>query len=251
MRAATLTAEVTATQRFLYQSRQLLDEANRANMGTIGGTLKLQTKTELVWSARRAPMGYCDRASNFSGAPLLPLDRRPWCMPLPENEVKEELSYAYIHTIAARVGFSCDRPKKDFQSMDVQVNSEGRVCADALQIQTHLGLQLKATAQEVPDDDPIAYSLPIKNYNDLRVMNAIPRLLVLFVLPPDAGQWLQHEIGEHLITRRCAYYLNLYGFPEVPNETNKTVYIPRRNILTVDTLRTLMEQASRLELQPR
>jgi hypothetical protein len=170
-------------------------------------------------------------------------------MPLPKNDVKEELSYAYVHTIAARAGFSCDRPKKDFQSMDVQVNSEGAVCADALHIQAHLGLQLKATSQELPAAGLIPYSLPIKNYNDLRVLNAIPRLLVLFVLPPAEEQWLHHEIGEHLITRRCAYYLNLYGLPEVPNETVRTVYIPTQNVLTVETLTTLMEQASRMELQ--
>ena len=170
-------------------------------------------------------------------------------MPLPENQLKEEFSYAYIHTIAARAGFSCDHPHRDFQSMDVQVNSEGQACEDAVYYQTHLGLQLKATSREIPDDENIAYSLPIKNYNDLRRLNAIPRLLVLFFMPPDADLWVQHEIGEHLITRKCAYYLNLFGSPEVENEATRTVYIPKQNVLTVESLKALMAQASRLELQ--
>ena len=171
-------------------------------------------------------------------------------MPLPENQIKEELSYGHIHTLAARAGFSCDRPKLDYQSMDVVISSEGRVCDNAILHQAQIGVQLKATSQEFPSEGDIAYSLPMKNYNDLRVLTTIPRLLVLLVLPPDAKKWLEHEMEEHLITRKCAYFLNLFGLPEVSNETNRTVYIPRQNVLTVETLTTLMEQASRRELQP-
>jgi len=171
-------------------------------------------------------------------------------MPLPENQIKEELSYGHLHTLAARAGFSCDRPKTDYQSLDALIGSEGRLCDDAILNQAHIGVQLKATSQEFPREGDIAYSLQIKNYNDLRVLTTIPRLLVLLVLPPDAKKWLEHEMEEHLITRKCAYYLNLFGYPEVSNEANRTVYIPRQNVLTVETLTTLMEQASRRELQP-
>jgi len=169
-------------------------------------------------------------------------------MPLPENELKEELSYAYIHTIAARAGFSCDRPHKDRQSMDVQINSEGPACTDYLFHQAHLGVQLKATAIELPEGD-ISFSLPIKNYNDLRRPQVIPRVLVVFVLPPDAHQWQEHEIEVHLLSRRCAYYLNLFGAPEVANEAYRTVHIPRGNVLTVSSLSDLMARSSRGELQ--
>jgi hypothetical protein len=171
-------------------------------------------------------------------------------MPLPENQIKEELSYGHIHTLAARAGFSCDRPKLDYQSMDAVIGSEGRVCDNAILYQAQIGVQLKATSREFPRTEDLAYSLSIKNYNDLRVLTTIPRLLVLLVLPPDASRWLEHELEEHLITRKCAYYLNLFGYPEVTNATYRTVYIPRQNVLTVETLTTLMEQASRRELQP-
>jgi Domain of unknown function (DUF4365) len=170
-------------------------------------------------------------------------------MPLPENELKEELSYAYVHTLAARAGFSCDRPGKDRQSTDVIVNSEGAVCEDAILRQAHLGLQLKATSRDLPDGDFIPFSLPINNYNDLRIRNAYPKLLVLFILPTDDQDWQHHTAEESLISRRCAYYLNLFGQPEVQNTDSKTVHIPRANILTVDSLRSLMAQSSRLELQ--
>ena len=169
-------------------------------------------------------------------------------MPLPQNDRKEELSYAYLHTLAARAGFSCDRPGKDRQSMDVLVHSEGRIATDSLFEQTQLGLQLKATACDPPIDDTIAFPLPIKNYDDLRGLHVIPRLLVVFLLPIDANHWLDHQIEQHLSTRRCGYYLNLYGEPAVENATNKTVHVPRTNVLTVDSLTNLMIQASKGEL---
>jgi hypothetical protein len=170
-------------------------------------------------------------------------------MPLPENELKEELSYAYVHTLAARAGFSCDRPGKDRQSTDVIVNSEGLACEDALLRQAHLGLQLKATARELPEGDFITFSLPINNYNDLRIRNAYPKLLVVFVLPPNSQHWQHHLAEEELISRRCAYFLNLFGQPEVPNTDSRTVHIPRANLLTLESLQSLMAQSSRLELQ--
>lgn len=169
-------------------------------------------------------------------------------MPLPQNDRKEELSYAYVHTLAARAGFSCDRPGKDRQSMDVLIHSEGRMAYDSLFDHAQLGLQLKATACPPPTDEIITFPLPVKNYHDLRRPQVIPRILVVFQMPVDVDQWLDHQIEEYLSTRRCGYYLNLFGAPDIPNDDNKTVYLPRTNVLTVNSLTTLMEQASRGEL---
>lgn len=169
-------------------------------------------------------------------------------MPLADNDRKEQLSYAYVHTLAARAGFSCDRPGIDRQSMDMIIHSEGRMAADSLFEQAQLGLQLKATACEPAIGDNVAFPLPIKNYNELRGRNLLPRLLVVFHMPLEVEEWLDHEVEEYLASRRCAYYLNLSGAPEVANETNRTVYIPRRNVLTVESLTGLMGQASRGEL---
>ena len=170
-------------------------------------------------------------------------------MPLPENDIKEELSYAYVHTLAARAGFSCDRTTKDRQSMDVIIHSEGPACEAPLFHQAQLGLQLKATASPPLSGNTIPFSLPIKNYNDLRTLNVIPRLLVVFIMPLEANQWVHHESEQHLLSRKCAYFLNLYGSPTVQNETSRTVHIPRANVLTVDSLAELMAQAARGELQ--
>ncbi len=170
-------------------------------------------------------------------------------MPLPENDRKEELSYAYLHTLAARAGFSCDRPTKDRQSMDVVVHSEGPVSNNYIFQQAQIGFQLKATACEPPTGTTIPFPLPINNYNDLRRLQLIPRILVVFLMPINVNQWLDHQVEEYLSSRRCAYFLNLFGQNAVENTANKTVYVPRANVLTVDSLTNLMDLASRGELQ--
>jgi hypothetical protein len=119
---------------------------------------------------------------------------------------------------------------------------------DSLFEQAQLGLQLKATSCEPATGNSVTFPLPIKNYNDLRRMNLMPRLLVVFHMPVEIEEWLDHEVEEYLSSRRCAYYLNLFGAPEVANETNRTVHIPRANVLTVESLTELMEQSSRGEL---
>ena len=115
------------------------------------------------------------------------------------------------------------------------ISSQGAVSFDSIRHNAQLGFQLKATSAEVLTDTPeFTYPLPIKNYNDLRLPSTIPRLLVVYVMPQDSSHWLTyHEPEEHLIQRRCAYWLDLFGSQEVSNETSRTISIPRCNVLTV------------------
>lgn len=46
---------------------------------------------------------------------------------LSDNDKMEELSYAYMHALAAKGGFRCVRPVPDRDSVDVQVQSRGKL----------------------------------------------------------------------------------------------------------------------------
>ena len=49
---------------------------------------------------------------------------------------------------------------------------------------------------------------------------------------------------EKLVLRRRAYWLNLQrGHPEITGQETVTVHIPEQNVLSVKTLRELMEQS--------
>jgi hypothetical protein len=163
------------------------------------------------------------------------------------NDMKEELSYAYVHAVAARAGFDCDRPHRDRDSTDVIVQAHNFVRPDSIIKQPRLELQLKATARDVFEEPDFSFALPIKNYRDLSQPNAIPKLLVVFAMPLDEGLWLEHQ-AEHLITRRCAFWLSLFGQPAVQNETSRTVRVPTSNVFNVEALTELMGRASKMEL---
>src|SRR5690349_21298166 len=99
---------------------------------------------------------------------------------LPQNAVKEELSYAYVHAVAARAGCSTDRISKDYDSIDVTLRA--RVYRSGLVYSTILDLQLKATAKLSITGDSFNYRLPVKNYNDLRRPDrTVPQLLVILI----------------------------------------------------------------------
>jgi hypothetical protein len=60
---------------------------------------------------------------------------------------------------------------------------------------------------------------------------------VLF-LPEDPSQWLVHT-EDGLVSKRCAYWVCLRGAAPCDNKTGQTVYIPRPNWLSHDSLRKL------------
>ena len=95
---------------------------------------------------------------------------------------------------------------------------------------------LKATGGEL-----FSFQLKSENYESLRVDSQTPRLLVVLYMPRVEGEWITITTDE-LVLRRCAYWLNLHGSPEV-TARRPTVYIPKSQVFDVPGLRRLMEQS--------
>ena len=169
---------------------------------------------------------------------------------LSNNNITAELSYAYLHAIAAKAGIGCkwgDR-HDDGAGVDATIRVQENFGAGSILSNFTIDVQLKSTIQQLTlVDEKYSYPLGIKNYNELRDTTCNPlKLLVLLILPADHQQWL--EVSEdQLMARRCAYWLGLHGAPASTNETNQTVYIPTANILSPDSLRTIAETFSKQE----
>lgn len=150
---------------------------------------------------------------------------------------KEGLSLVYAKALAVRAGFSISVPRPDRDSVDLRIQTGGAY-------RPALDLQLKATSSLAEAKNGLLpFRLPIKNYDDLRVETQTPRLLVVLELPKDEKQWMTVTMKK-LILRRRAYWLNLQRDHEkVTGQDTVTVRIPEQNVLTVDTLRELMEQS--------
>ena len=167
-------------------------------------------------------------------------------MKLCDNDIMEELNYAYVHAVAAAAGFACDRPAKDRDSMDCTISAHGLIASDSILYSPVLGLQLKATKMDHPIGSTFSFPLKIKNYNDLRAERSYPTLLVVYAMPHDRNEWLSHN--EHgLTSRRCAYWYDLINAPEVTNTSSLVVQIPTVNHFSLEALTTIMHKASKRE----
>ncbi|MHC5747681.1 MAG: DUF4365 domain-containing protein [Nostoc sp.] len=155
---------------------------------------------------------------------------------------KEEFSYAYISAVASVAGYSFQIAPRPLDLVGVDVTITGLVSPGSRR-RTRLDLQLKCTSQDLLDNQGIKYPLEIKNYNELRNTNLDddPLLLVLVLVPEKVEHWLQQTETE-LCLKRCAYWVSLRGQASSTNQTNVTVYLPRQNVFSVDTLKTLMQR---------
>jgi len=152
---------------------------------------------------------------------------------------QEGLSLVYVKAVATRAGFSTSVPHPDRDSVDLCIE-------DGRDFRPKLDLQLKATTRlEAPlaGKRSFPFSLPIKNYNDLRIPTQTPRLLVVLDLPQDGTQWM--TIGpDGLVLRHRAYWLSLQNEHDaVFGQKSVTVRIPQSNIFDVDALRMLMDRS--------
>jgi hypothetical protein len=166
---------------------------------------------------------------------------------LTENRIKEELNLAYVLSIAASKKFSTELTRIDSDSIDATIRYNGYLSTDSILHSPEIKLQLKATSNANIDNDEIIFPLPIKNYNDLRLRSTCPRLLVIFCLPENSDEWLNHT-NDELIIKKCCHYLNLNGYPESTNTTSVTVRVPLANVLSPETIHDLMLRASTQEL---
>lgn len=169
---------------------------------------------------------------------------------LTEQNIEAELSYAYLHAIASRAGFICESAGRhtDEAGVDAVLRVKGKLAADSILTQFPVDVQLKATRQvPIEHNGKYSHSLKVKNFNELRSTNTgAPQLLVVLFLPSDSGEWLVHS-EERLVTKRCAYWVSLRGAPGTDRDS-KTVYIPRSQVLSVESLRALMIRFSRREV---
>ena len=108
-------------------------------------------------------------------------------------------------------------------------------------------VQLKATVA-VPANDGanLSYFLNgVSRYNDLRAATVdAARLLVVLFLPANAQEWLNQSEDE-LALRKGAYWQSLRGAPAITNGTGATVYMPKAQMFTPQSLTELAARLSR------
>lgn len=165
--------------------------------------------------------------------------------------IESELSYAYLHAVAAKAGMACSATSRheDNQGVDAHLTAWGPFPDGGYLQEVAINVQLKATTTipaEVHDGADLSFFIrETRRYDDLRMEAvSVPRLLVVLFLPAEAGEWLNHS-ADQLALRRCAYWQSLRGAPGTSNESGATVYLPKAQMFSPEALHRLAARLSR------
>lgn len=153
---------------------------------------------------------------------------------------KKEFSYAYVQAVASTAGYSFHKMARRDNSKEYEILISGLTSQEELQ-PPQLTIQVMPLARETIKGEFIKYSLKLENYNQLRLENTlIPRLMVFVLVSDNLEEWV-HQSETELCLRHRAYWLSLKGMPETQDTDNVTIYFPRKQIFSVETLKMFME----------
>lgn len=165
---------------------------------------------------------------------------------LGHNDIMEELSLVYVRAVASRAGFAVEEVRRDRDSVDLHILARGSLAGGVMHSPA-LAVQLKATALDLPEGAlGFPFDLKVKNYNELVPQTAIPRVLVVFLLPEAEDRWLSWT-EDALVLRRSAYWLSLGGRPATTNDATARVHLTRAQVFDGAGIRGLLERISRQE----
>ena len=158
---------------------------------------------------------------------------------LTSQNVESELSYAYLHAIAAKAGMSCKFTDRhdDGHGVDAEINYRG-ITSHPYLTHVQLNIQLKATTASTGADPDFAsyFFNGILRYNKLRKNDSpIYKILAVLFLPSEPSAWLTCTTDE-LILKKSAYWTCLYGADESKNDSGQTIYLPKNQLLTPEEL---------------
>lgn len=171
-------------------------------------------------------------------------------MLLTDNNIKAELSYAYLHAVAARAGFGCEVAGRmsDGAGVDALIRFKERLAPEAVLTESIIEVQLKATSGPATlQNGRYSFFLRREHYDKLRASDiGLRRFLVVLFLPECSDEWLCHT-ADQLLLKRCAYWCSLRGAAATVNQIGQTVYLPQANAFSVVGLRELMTRVARDE----
>jgi Domain of unknown function (DUF4365) len=164
---------------------------------------------------------------------------------LTPNGIKQEISFAYIHLLALRLGYSVEIVRTDMDSVDVSICAKGKIKGSkGLILSPKIDVQLKTTKREC-SQYPISFNLPQKNYNELRMNTMVPRMLGVVFLPVDRD-WFDFDLGKITLDAQ-AYWMSLKGLNENDHRVSTTIYFSEAQMLDEKTLHELMISAANRE----
>lgn len=168
------------------------------------------------------------------------------------NDQKNLFSQAVTEAVAAVAGVASGKWNIDDDSVDTTFMRRGMKVVSPIpgkppvRHSPKLDVQLKCTENPHFVGTDLHFSLPLKNYDDLRTPAAMLmdcRILVVVVVPDNVDAWLACSSAQYVLMR-CAYWVSLAGLPQVQNTASVTVKLPGTNLFTPDALTSIFDKAT-------
>jgi hypothetical protein len=160
--------------------------------------------------------------------------------------IKGELVLSYARAIACRAGFVVEGVRRSPDGVEITVCSPEPLSSSATLASPALDLHLATQVIEPLPAKDILFDLPAHGYERLIARCAIPRVLVVFVMPKDEKSWLGWTENE-LVLPSSAYWISLLGRARVPNAGAVRIAIPRAQLFEPLSLRALLQRVGEEE----
>ncbi|MFI0485776.1 DUF4365 domain-containing protein [Actinomadura sp. 9N215] len=164
------------------------------------------------------------------GRPTLALDH---------NNHQGKFGEAFVRTVAAASGLLVLESDLDYDGVDFSFKYPR---ARGTEYLPQIDVQVKSWRDPTGAGDAWAYSMKVKHFNQLAGTFDIPRFLFLVVVPADVRAYTQAD-DQCLRAYQACYWSSFSGVQptwEVPGDQKVKVEVPKRNLLTTESLLGLM-----------
>lgn len=158
---------------------------------------------------------------------------------LDPNSRQGAFGEAFVRALAVAAGLTVAKSEPDVTGDDFTFGYPGSLGGVFF---PKVDVQVKSWSRPAEKAGEWAYRMTVDHFNNLAGRNyALPRFLVLVVVPRDAGDYV-HVDHQRLLLRYAAYWVSLRERERVDASKAATVAVsvPKANLLTVEALLTLL-----------
>jgi len=159
---------------------------------------------------------------------------------LPETEMKQQFSLAFVQMVASAAGCSVKEHKTDYDGVDITIVS-------SMDYIKHFGpqieLQVKCTSQQrLRTPTTMKWKLEADRFRKLtNPKSYLPRFIGVLLVPAGPSSWLSQDEGQ-LLTKSRLYWERASELGTIEDgRDSKIVHLPRSNILNVAQLQDIMK----------
>lgn len=155
---------------------------------------------------------------------------------------------AFVSALAMAAGLRQAKPLPDIDGIDLCLWPDGTGTRRGARA-PGINVQVKSGSAATETDTTWGYRLDVPHFNLLADAQATiyPMFLFLVIVPKD---WREYATAGHdgLLLRNAAYWHSLADEEQITGAkegAKTTVHVPKANLLTVDSLRALVEDPER------